>query len=712
MSTNQEVNTQLTFSAGILSTGANRLDLTASTDGVSGYGTGKYVFGNFRRYVSSGIDYNLPIGTATNYELAGIRVSSHTGLSYIDVGFTISNENPPPAITVNGVAVNDFLDYGYWTFTPNVGLTAVQYNVTIQSTGHTDMGVSEDNYSLITDYGLGGGWQDLGLHSISTQQYSATTVLAKRQNLTTFGKYIIAHHTTTLYNPPAVTEELRVKGAIFKTQASSTTTVSGSSTALNNYNSGTVEIISGGTVTADGDVTNESGSSFQIDGQLNIKGNWTNNATASVALAGATTGTVEFQGSAAQTIGGTSSTIFEGLTVNNAAGVNLSTNQEVNTQLTFSGGKLITSSANLLTLNDNATSSAGSATSFVDGPMRKIGNDAFVFPLGDGTRWARLGITAPTTITTQYTAQYFANNPTTDGYNSASRIGLTNVSIIEYWTLDQAVNDDDVQVTLYWEDNDFSQILDCDGVPDDLRLAHWNGTAWEMNIDGVVLTGTCTGGSSGTMQSSASQPTYSPFTFGSKTGSNPLPIELLFFDAQMNGKVVDIFWSTSTEINNDYFTVERSPDAVVFSELAKVKGAGNSSQTLHYNAVDANPLSGISYYRLKQTDFDGNYTYSNIVAIEQSTDDILGINFSVFPNPSNGKFIGLRSNINYLPKTEIVIVVVDIFGRKLYSKVLFTDEKGAYFTAIDTYNNIPAGIYFVIGSSDNNVYHQKLIINQ
>ena len=508
------------------------------------------------------------------------------------------------------------------------------------------------------------------------------------------------------------TDELRVKGAIFKVQSGATATVSGSSTALNNYNSGTVEIISGGTVTADGDVTNESGSSFQIDGQLNIKGNWTNNATASVALAGATTGTVEFQGSAAQTIGGTSSTIFEGLTVNNAAGVNLSTNQEVNTQLTFSGGKLITSSANLLTLNDNATSSAGSATSFVDGPMRKIGNDAFVFPLGDGTRWARLGITAPTTITTQYTAQYFANNPTTDGYNSASRIGLTNVSIIEYWTLDQAVNDDDVQVTLYWEDNDFSQILDCDGVPDDLRLAHWNGTAWEMNIDGVVLTGTCTGGSSGTMQSSASQPTYSPFTFGSKTGSNPLPIELLFFDAQMNGKVVDIFWSTSTEINNDYFTVERSPDAVVFSELAKVKGAGNSSQTLHYNAVDANPLSGISYYRLKQTDFDGNYTYSNIVAIEQSTDDILGINFSVFPNPSNGKFIGLRSNINYLPKTEIVIVVVDIFGRKLYSKVLFTDEKGAYFTAIDTYNNIPAGIYFVIGSSDNNVYRQKLIINQ
>jgi len=90
----------------------------------------------------------------------------------------------------------------------------------------------------------------------------------------------------------------------------------------------------------------------------------------------------------------------------------------------------------------------------------------------------------------------------------------------------------------------------------------------------------------------------------------------------------------------------------------------------------------------------------------------LGINFSVFPNPSNGKFIGLRSNINYLPKTEIVIVVVDIFGRKLYSKVLFTDEKGAYFTAIDVYNNIPAGVYFVIGSSDNNVYHQKLIINQ
>jgi hypothetical protein len=552
----------------------------------------------------------------------------------------------------------------------------------IQSTGHTDMGGIADNYSVITDYQLGGGWQNLGLHSTSTQQYSATTVLAKRQNLTTFGKYVIGHSAAPLYNPPAVTEELRVKGCFYKVPLSNATVMNGITT----------------------DVNNESGGTITVLGSLFMDGAWNNTATANISTA-----VFQFQGAAVQTFGEASAITLKELIINKSLNdLTLTGDIIVTNQLTLSGGNLITSSANLLTLNDNTTSSSGSATSFVKGPVKKIGDDAFVFPTGKGTKWARIGISAPTSVNTEFTAEYFNSSYTNTSSVSAP---LTDVSTFEYWTLNQSGTASDAAVTLYWEDADWSSINSC-AVGGDLVVSKWTGATWEDHTNLGGVTGTCAGATAGTVTSN-SVGSFSPFTFGSKSILvNPLPIELLLFNAQKSVNVVDIYWSTSSEINNDYFTVERSSDAVIFSDLFNVKGAGNSNQVLYYNAVDANPLQGISYYRLKQTDFDGKFTYSNIVAVKQNIEDTYRINFTVFPNPSDGKFINLKSNINYLPKTEISIVVVDIFGRKLYSNVLLTDEDGAYFKVFNIYNNIPAGVYFVIGSSDNKMYRQILIIEQ
>jgi hypothetical protein len=97
--------------------------------------------------------------------------------------------------------------------------------------------------------------------------------------------------------------------------------------------------------------------------------------------------------------------------------------------------------------------------------------------------------------------------------------------------------------------------------------------------------------------------------------SRLLPIELVSFDASYNGKGVDLFWSTASEINNDFFTVERTKDGSCYTPVVQVKGAGNSTSLLNYHAVDENPLSGVSAYRLKQTDFDGRYQYSGLVAV-------------------------------------------------------------------------------------------------
>ncbi|MBK9412022.1 MAG: T9SS type A sorting domain-containing protein [Bacteroidetes bacterium] len=112
--------------------------------------------------------------------------------------------------------------------------------------------------------------------------------------------------------------------------------------------------------------------------------------------------------------------------------------------------------------------------------------------------------------------------------------------------------------------------------------------------------------------------TYGAWTLAAIT--SPLPVKLLSFSAKPNGEQVDLDWSTATEINNDYFTIERSYDGVEFSDLKQEKGAGNSNVILNYSAIDERPLPGISYYRLKQTDFDRQFSYSEVIAVKFTTD--------------------------------------------------------------------------------------------
>ncbi len=108
-----------------------------------------------------------------------------------------------------------------------------------------------------------------------------------------------------------------------------------------------------------------------------------------------------------------------------------------------------------------------------------------------------------------------------------------------------------------------------------------------------------------------------------------LPIELLSFTGKKVGKMVKINWSTATERQNDFFEVERAEDGIQFSAIGKIKGAGDSQSTLDYELLDAAPKPGTNYYRLKQTDFDGQYTYSPVVTVQF---DGLG-SFRLFPVP-------------------------------------------------------------------------------
>jgi hypothetical protein len=132
------------------------------------------------------------------------------------------------------------------------------------------------------------------------------------------------------------------------------------------------------------------------------------------------------------------------------------------------------------------------------------------------------------------------------------------------------------------------------------------------------------------------------FTLGSTTTSNPLPIELIMFEAQKEEDIVKVNWQTASELNNDYFTVERSHNGTEWKALADLAGAGNSTTLIDYRYTDEQPLNGTSFYRLKQTDFDGEYAYSKIATIRFDYSDTP---ISIYPNPTNGIVSVLGSEI-------------------------------------------------------------------
>jgi hypothetical protein len=165
-----------------------------------------------------------------------------------------------------------------------------------------------------------------------------------------------------------------------------------------------------------------------------------------------------------------------------------------------------------------------------------------------------------------------------------------------------------------------------------------------------------------------------------------LPIELLSFTGVCKNQSVVLDWSTSSEINNDSFSIERSTNAINWNVVSKVDGAGNSSSLIHYSAIDLEPYNGISYYRLKQTDFNGEFKYSAIIAIEKRGEDITEL--AIYPNPTNGIL-----NVSYAgDKSQIISVsIYNVLGENVYysefyqSKIVFENKlNGIYFLNIKT----------------------------
>jgi hypothetical protein len=192
---------------------------------------------------------------------------------------------------------------------------------------------------------------------------------------------------------------------------------------------------------------------------------------------------------------------------------------------------------------------------------------------------------------------------------------------------------------------------------------------------------------------SAASTFYIEVPNGCETCNTPLPIELVSFQAKLENKSTLITWQTASERNNDYFTIERSANGTEWEVLESVKGAGFSNELLSYQTYDPYPLKGISYYRLKQTDYDGKFTYSTMETISNTA----GV--MVLPNPGSGLFFvsGLSE------RKESEIIVQDITGKE----IIKIHSDGLQSQAIDLTQH-PGGIYFVTINSEETIRIIKL----
>jgi hypothetical protein len=178
--------------------------------------------------------------------------------------------------------------------------------------------------------------------------------------------------------------------------------------------------------------------------------------------------------------------------------------------------------------------------------------------------------------------------------------------------------------------------------------------------------------------------------------STPLPITLVNFAAVKNSSAVDLDWQIATEINNDYFVAEKSKNGVDFTTVGIVDGAGNSQSTLNYQATDHSPYNGISYYRLKQVDYDGKFSYSKIVAVKNDGD----AEVEIYPNPTQGSFrISVSSE-----DQPYSIEIADLEGKLVYK------GSGNPDNPVTEISGLSKGVYVVRIFTGSSVTLRKMVV--
>jgi hypothetical protein len=442
---------------------------------------------------------------------------------------------------------------------------------------------------------------------------------------------------------------------------------------------------------------------------INLAGNWNNSSTAADPfLQGVRT--VTFNGSSTQTItntGNANGTVFNNLVVDNSGSGILLNNAVTSANITLTNGAFDLNN-NVLTISNTATTGISRTNGYI---ISEAANNsgkikwniaaitgAHIFPFGTTTGSyipLTFDLTAGTvgnvTISTYPTAADNTPLPTTPvnvtHVNNDSGDDNSANTVDRFWQIDKDGVSGTATITFTATAGEVGTITSLIAQSWD-AIIQWNdplpsqtNTATSATVPGVIL--------------NASSP------WALSGNDSPLPVELFYFNAEYKEGKVDLNWITTSETNNDYFTVEKSKDAENFETAVLVSGAGNSNEERQYFTQDFEPYEGISYYRLKQTDFDGQYSYSNIVPVNYFND-----NNTSFSWGQDGSSLNL--NINSLYTGEGLIDVYDNSGKQVLNKnISLTNSQ--MNTTLNT-NNLKSGFYIIRLTLGNEQQSIKVIV--
>ena len=356
------------------------------------------------------------------------------------------------------------------------------------------------------------------------------------------------------------------------------------------------------------------------------------------------------------------------LTMLNGLDIDIAENKTltINGTATFTNGVI---NGNVI-FGSSATVSGVSTSSHVDGIVTKNGAaNGFTFPTGSNGNLGKVEVTDGSA--TNVSVQYFCNpagfgtNDLPRWWNAADMSGenpFNHVSNVEYWKISSTETITANFVAEASSDMHFnSGTEEEDKIPTNIQMAFYDNNRWTnvggsaaiddntLSITGAEIPASTTRGISGNYT-----------TFGSKSKSTVLPIELVSFTAECNGRSSLIEWTTATEKNNDFFVLERSNDAVNFKEIARVAGAGNSIEPINYAYTDYGVRGGDNYYRLVQVDYDGTSTTSEIIVANCPAEASGEPEVLAFPNPFDDN---LTLHFENFGNVQATVEVYDMLGR-------------------------------------------------
>lgn len=446
-----------------------------------------------------------------------------------------------------------------------------------------------------------------------------------------------------------------------------------------------------------GIVNIESGATLDINGfNLTLEGNFINDGTFT-----ANNGTITMSGSNEQDITGTSTTTFYNLVINKSTlAAELRQDAIVSNQLTLTNGNLSLNDDNL-TISAAATISGGSNSAYIvtDGTGELCQND---LGSADGIRLFPIGPTAssynPISISNTGTSDDFCARVAETVYSGGdigSGTQQTVDAIDRTWFVDEGVfGGSDVTLTLQWAGRHELRNFD----RTDMAISHHSGLYWFPYASGLMASG------SDPYTASASGITsFSPI--GGSSGSSPLPIELADFTATLEGRNTLLNWTTLSESNNDFFTVERSTDGLNFSSIGEVPGSGTTSAPTNYSYIDHSPVVGINFYRLKQTDFNGDFSYSPTV---QVINDLSIHDVSIYPNPNDGSFEIELSNLG--EGVHVPFRLLDLSGKVVWEEQGVSNAGGFISKHFDSTKALRSGIYILTVSVNGIRIERKVAI--